>query len=113
MTIIALVVLIAVVLTLLYALLYVHDIPYRIAKERGHPHQDAIQVAGWISLLTLHAMWPFLWIWARMYRRRDGFGFGNEALLLERVEVLERELASLRREKAEAASRLDPELRIG
>ena len=26
--------------------------------RRDHPHQDAIHVAGWVSLFTLHAIWP-------------------------------------------------------
>jgi hypothetical protein len=32
-------------------------------------------VAGWISLFTLHAIWPFLWIWATLYREERGWGF--------------------------------------
>lgn len=46
-----------------YAIIVVHDIPYEIAKRRGQPHQDAIHAAGWVSLFTLHALWPLLWIW--------------------------------------------------
>ena len=48
-------------ITLIYAVIAIHDIPYEIAKHRNHPHQDAIHLAGWVSL---HAIWPFLWIWA-------------------------------------------------
>ena len=29
-----------------YGFIYVHDIPYQLAKKRGHPHQDAIHVGG-------------------------------------------------------------------
>lgn len=39
---IALGVLIFVVLTLIYGVIYIHDIPYEIAKKRNHPHRDAI-----------------------------------------------------------------------
>jgi len=42
----------------------IHDIPARIAEKRHHPHADAIHAAGWVSLFTLHVLWPFLWIWA-------------------------------------------------
>ncbi len=35
----------------------------------------AIHVAGWISLFTLHAIWPFLWIWATLYREDRRWGF--------------------------------------
>jgi hypothetical protein len=67
--------LIFVVITLFYGIIAIHDVPYEIAKRRGHPHQDAIHAAGWVSLFTLHALWPFLWIWAMLYRPERGWGF--------------------------------------
>jgi hypothetical protein len=67
--------LIFVVVTLFYGIIAIHDIPYEIAKHRDHPHQDAIHAAGWVSLFTLHAIWPFLWIWAMLYRPQRGWGF--------------------------------------
>ncbi len=67
-----------VVVTLFYGIIAIHDIPYEIARHRDHPQQDAIHVAGWISLFTLHAIWPFLWIWATLYRKDRGWGFGTE-----------------------------------
>ena len=64
---------------LFYGIIAIHDIPYLIAKSRQHPHQDAIHAAGWVSLFTLHAIWPFLWIWAMLYRPRRGWGFADSA----------------------------------
>jgi len=55
-------------LVLVYGIIYIHDIPYEMAKKRNHPHQDAIHVAGIISLFLLHVIWPFLWIWAMIYK---------------------------------------------
>ena len=52
----ALFIMIAVFLILVYAAIYIHDIPYELAKKRNHPHQDAIHAGGWVSLFTLHAM---------------------------------------------------------
>lgn len=66
-----------VVVFIFYAIIVIHDIPYEIAKHRNHPHQDAIHVSGWISLFTLHAIWPFLWIWSTLYREDRGWGFKN------------------------------------
>jgi hypothetical protein len=66
-----------VVIFLFYGIIVIHDIPYEIAKERNHPHQDAIHVAGWVSLFTLHVIWPFLWIWSTLYREDRGWGFGS------------------------------------
>ncbi|GJL81122.1 MAG: GTPase [marine bacterium B5-7] len=67
--------LIFVVVVLFYGIIAIHDIPYLIACRRNHPHQDAIHVAGWISLFTLHILWPFLWIWATLWREDRGWGF--------------------------------------
>jgi hypothetical protein len=70
-------IIIFVFLTLAYGIVAIHDIPYNIAKARNHPHQDAIHAAGWVSLFTLHAIWPFLWIWATIYRPERGYGFSG------------------------------------
>ena len=67
--------LIFVLITLFYGIIAIHDVPYELAKHRNHPHQDAIHAAGWVSLFTLHAIWPFLWIWALLYRPDRGWGF--------------------------------------
>ncbi len=64
-------------IVLFYGIIAIHDIPYEISVHRNHPHQDAIHVAGWISLFTLHAIWPFLWIWATLYREDRGWGFAK------------------------------------
>lgn len=61
-------------LVLFYGIIVLHDIPYEIAVHRNHPHQDAIHATGWVSLFTLHALWPFLWIWAMLYREDRGWG---------------------------------------
>ncbi len=73
----ALTLLFVVVISLFYGIIAIHDIPYEIAKHRNHPHQDALHVAGWVSLFTLHVIWPFLWIWAMLYREDRGWGFGG------------------------------------
>ncbi|EEM2035601.1 DUF3302 domain-containing protein [Salmonella enterica] len=70
----ALGVLIFVFLVLFYGIIAIHDIPYNMAKKRNHPHADAIHTAGWVSLFTLHVIWPFLWIWATLYLPEKGWG---------------------------------------
>jgi Protein of unknown function (DUF3302) len=69
----ALLLLIFTVMVLAYGMIAIHDIPYLIAKKRNHPHQDAIHYGGWVSLFTLHAIWPFLWIWATAYHPVHGY----------------------------------------
>jgi hypothetical protein len=73
----ALFLLIFVVVVLFYGIIAIHDIPHKIAESRQHPHQDAIYAAGWVSLFTLHALWPFLWIWSMAYRPERGWGFSS------------------------------------
>ena len=92
---IALGLLIFVALVMFYGIIAIHDIPYEMAKHRRHPHQDAIHVAGWVSLFTLHVLWPFLWIWATLYREDRGWGFaqGESAELV--VERLEEQIQAL------------------
>ncbi|CAH0991384.1 Inner membrane protein YiaW [Sinobacterium norvegicum] len=98
----ALGVLIFTVLVLFYGIIALHDIPYEIAKHRNHPHQDAIHAAGWVSLFTLHVIWPFLWIWATIYREDRGWGFGHHSqqALPTRVAELEQQLETLQGEFA-------------
>jgi hypothetical protein len=99
---VALVILILVALVIFYGIIAIHDIPYEISVKRNHPHQDVLHVAGWVSLFTLHAIWPFLWIWAMMYHEDRGWGMetsktGDSADggLAERLEALEARLANL------------------
>jgi hypothetical protein len=115
----ALGVLIFVVITLFYAVIAIHDIPYEISVHRNHPHQDAIHVAGWVSLFTLHVLWPFLWIWAMLYRPDRGWGMGEQgealirrnaafARLEERIADLERRLPGEKPEQRAVAEKLEP-----
>lgn len=102
----ALAILFFVVVVLFYGIIAIHDIPHLIAKSRDHPHQDAIHAAGWVSLFTLHALWPILWIWAMAYRPDRGWGFSAhgsttasalESQILDlkaRIVALERNLGS-------------------
>ena len=99
---VALVMLVLVALVLFYGIIAIHDIPYEIAVKRNHPHQDVLHVAGWVSLFTLHVLWPFLWIWAMMYREDRGWGMDTSKAgdaadggLAERLETIETRLANL------------------
>jgi hypothetical protein len=106
---IALGIIVFVVITLFYGIIVIHDIPYEIAKHRNHPQQDALHVAGWVSLFTLHVLWPFLWIWAMLYKEDRGWGFSKGVkpgesdksktdkkllALQNRIELLEQQIVS-------------------
>jgi hypothetical protein len=97
-----------VLLTLAYGMIAIHDIPYHIAKKRNHPHQDAIHSGGWVSLFTLHAIWPFLWIWATSYHPEHGYSGRPKAEASgtesppDRIAELEARIAELEKQKNEA-----------
>jgi hypothetical protein len=82
---VALGILIFAAVTLFYGIIVIHDIPYEISVHRNHPHQDAIHYAGWVSLFTLHVLWPFLWIWATLYREDRGWGIDTASATSERT----------------------------
>lgn len=101
---VALGLLIFVAIVLFYGIIVIHDIPYEIAVKRNHPHQDVLHVAGWVSLFTLHALWPFLWIWAMLYHEDRGWGMDTSGAsagssggdsLGERLDAIESRLAKL------------------
>lgn len=107
-------------IVLFYGVIVLHDIPYEIAVRRNHPHQDAIHATGWVSLFTLHVLWPFLWIWATLYREDRGWGFSDgkspqsHVLHLEQqIDELQQRVAQLEaeqgRELADAPAALAPE----
>ncbi|MDR9780339.1 DUF3302 domain-containing protein [Rhizobium redzepovicii] len=81
----ALGVLVFVVITLFYAMIAIHDILHLMAKARNRHHQDAIHVEGWVSLFTLHAIWPFLFIWATLYHDDRGWGIRQDGKLSAEV----------------------------
>ena len=90
----ALGVLIFVFLVIFYGIIILHDIPYLIAKKRNHPHADAI-----------HVIWPFLWIWATLYRPERGWGMQSHdssvMQLQQRIAGLEKQLADIKSSSAE------------
>lgn len=96
----ALALLIVMVTFIIYLVIYIHDIPYEIAKKRNHPHQDAIHIAGWVSLFLLHTIWPLLWIWAYLYKPGEKFlqveltGAGSDEQN-RRIEQLEEQVQRL------------------
>lgn len=88
----------------IYTFIYIHDIPYQIAKKRNHPQTEAIHLACWLSLFTLHAMWPIVFVWAVTKPKPIAVSLGMDD---EREQALRGEIASLRSELNEMRSRLD------
>jgi Na+/H+ antiporter NhaD/arsenite permease-like protein len=97
----ALVLLLLSLTVLFYTFIYIHDLPHKIAKQREHPHEEAIHVACWLSLCTLHAMWPLVFTWAVSHKKQPHAtpdptatpGVNGE--LTNRLAVLEQRLQKL------------------
>ena len=91
-------------IVIFYGVIAIHDITAKIAEARHHPHADAIHAAGWVSLFTLHVLWPFLWIWAMAYRPERGWGFSGTAagssINANDIEDLRRRVAELEKYRA-------------
>jgi hypothetical protein len=110
---VALAMLIVVIIILVYAFIWIHDIPYMLAKKRNHPNLHAIHIACWLSLFTLHALWPFVFLWAIAQKPRlevivvegDLGGTGRAADANRSLDSTD--AATLRRAVAELQQRLD------
>lgn len=111
---VSLAILVFVALVIFYGIIVIHDIPYEIAKERNHPHQDAIHISGWVSLFTLHALWPFLWIWATLWRDDRGWGFTKLAQeqhdIEQKLSHLSEKVLELQSEIQDLKKRSQPEV---
>ncbi|MFW2438155.1 MAG: DUF3302 domain-containing protein [Arenicellales bacterium] len=83
-------ILIAVVIV---AVVKLGPLPGNIAKKRGHPQADAINVLGWIGIITMGVSWLIALVWAftRTAEQQNDY-------LSERVATLESELAALKTE---------------
>jgi hypothetical protein len=69
--------------------------PLRNCQKNNHPHTDAIHIGCVLSLFTLHAMWPILFLWAKISPRAlkvDVTGSAEVLELRKRIESLEQQL---------------------
>jgi hypothetical protein len=94
----ALVMLCLSVTAIFYIFIFIHDLPHRMAKKRNHPQQEAIHYACWLSLFTLHAIWPLVFLWSVSNRdpvRVAVEGDGEPSGAAERIAALEKRIAEL------------------
>ena len=89
----ALVVMGVLVAVVIWLVVVLGPLPGKIARQRGHPQSDAINVLGWIGVVTLGLAWPVALVWA--YTRPS-----DNAALRSRIAELEQEVERLRRDDA-------------
>ena len=98
------------VIVAIYVFLFIHDIPYQIAKKRNHPQAEAIHVACWLSLFTLNALWPIVYMWSVSNIRPLSIKVsGNEGLegSGEDNDDIRASLDTLRKQVAQLEQKLD------
>ncbi len=67
-------------------------LPGKIATRRHHPQAEAINVASWLSIITL-GLWPFVLIWAYIRPGEPSAVATSELTSLgSRVEALEEQV---------------------
>jgi uncharacterized BrkB/YihY/UPF0761 family membrane protein len=59
----ALIVLLTIIATILGAIVWLAILPGKVARRRGHPQAEAINVAGWLGIFT-GIVWIVALIWA-------------------------------------------------
>ncbi|QDU74272.1 Inner membrane protein YiaW [Bremerella volcania] len=73
------------------------SLPGGIAKQRNHPHADAINAASWIGLALGGILWPIAFVWAFIpFGKSNSTGDGEVESLRKQVAQLQAELASLK-----------------
>ncbi|MDX2349906.1 MAG: DUF3302 domain-containing protein [Porticoccus sp.] len=87
----ALVVLIVLIALCIALVVMLGPLPGKIAKKRNHAQADAIQVMGWIGLVT-GVVWLIALVWA--YTKPSPSNQG-ESQLAERVSSLEKQVQQL------------------
>jgi hypothetical protein len=58
------VVFIALIASTVSVFVFLARLPGAIARKRGHPWVDAVNIAGWLGLLFGFALWPLALVWA-------------------------------------------------
>ena len=81
----------------MYVMVWLHGIPHHIAEANNHPHKRAIHVACWLSVFTLHAIWPFVYLWAMYPRTRLPVSMEHapDEKLLARLAELEQRVSAM------------------
>ena len=60
----ALIVLIVLIAVVIAAWIMLAMMPGQIARKRGHPQAEAINVMGWWGAITMGVLAPIAWVWA-------------------------------------------------
>lgn len=65
------IVLIVIIVAAIAIFVVVARLPGQIARRRGHPQAEAINVAGWLGLFFFGIIWALAMIWAFTVQRPE------------------------------------------
>ena len=88
----ALIVMAILLAVVIWLVVLLGSMPGNIARKRGHPQTEAIQVLGWIGIITLGISWFIAIVWA--YTNPVG-NSSTDLALDARIEALESQLEQL------------------
>jgi uncharacterized BrkB/YihY/UPF0761 family membrane protein len=58
------IVLVVMVASTVFVVVFMAMLPGLVAKRRNHPWADAVAVGGWVTLVFGFVLWPLVLIWA-------------------------------------------------
>ena len=101
----ALIVLFTLIASIVLLLVVLGALPGKIARKRNHHQADAINVCGWLGVITMGLLWPLAFIWA--YTKpvaavaTASTDSDQGAALIETIRRLEFRLESLNKKQSE------------
>jgi hypothetical protein len=73
-------------------------LPGTIAKTRGHPQAAAVNICGWMGVITL-VLWPVAMVWAHLSTDKatdtGGLSEGDAKSLLGKLQQVSQRIAAL------------------
>ena len=88
----ALIVMAILLAVVIWLVVLLGSMPGNIARKRGHPQTEAIQVLGWIGIITLGISWFIAIVWAYTNPVGDS---SKDVALDARIKTLESQLEQL------------------
>lgn len=58
------IVLVVLVLSTVFVIVFMAMLPGMIARKRHHPWAEAVTIGGWVTLFLGFVLWPVVLIWA-------------------------------------------------
>ena len=82
-----------------YVLYKLGSLPGSIAKSRAHPQAEAINVCGWMGIITL-VLWPIAMVWAFLLPNKPASGSvavapDDDAPLITKLQQVSQRLAAI------------------